>query len=139
MDKNTVLVVDDQHLINVMLKEVLSDSGFDTHIASNHLEAVEIAKSERPDIAILDVNLPDMDGFELLLILREINPDIKAIFISGYFDAEYDQRAFAEGVIRYFIKPFDIFELVTFLVEFSSLDSPSKGEGKWQMDSGKAK
>lgn len=133
MYKNTVLVVDDQPLINVMLKEVLSNSGFNTFVASNYIEAVEIAKTEQPDVAILDINLPDIDGIELLSKLKEINPDIKAIFISGSFDPQYAQKAADKGVLRYFIKPFDVFELANFLVKISSVDSASKGENKWQM------
>lgn len=139
MHKNKVIIVDDQHWIKVMLKEVLSDSGFTTLVASNHIEAVEIVKSEQPDIVILDVNLPDINGFELLSKLKNIKPDMKAIFISGSSNAEYARRAMAEGALKYFIKPFDIFEFATFLVEISSLDPASRGEGKWQMNGGKVK
>lgn len=137
MKKNRVLIVDDQPWVKVMLKEALSASGFDTHVASDHIEAVEIVKSEQPDIVILDVNLPDIDGFKLLSILKNIKPDIKAVFISGSSNAEYARRAMTEGALRYFIKPFDIFEFATFLFEISSLDLASRGEGKWQMNGGK--
>ncbi|NLZ54863.1 MAG: response regulator [Thermoanaerobacteraceae bacterium] len=139
MYNKKVLVVDDQYWIRVMMKEVLSDSGFTTYIASSHTEAVEILKSDLPDIVILDVKLQDTDGFELLSTLRKIKSDIKAVFISGSPNAVYAQRAMAEGALRYFIKRFDIFEFATFLVEISSLDSASRGEGKWRMNGVKVK
>jgi len=128
MSKKNVLIIEDQHWVKIMLKEVLSTSGFDTSVASNCFEAVEKVKIEQPEIVILDVNLPDIDGFELLSKLRKIKSDIKPIFISGSSNAKFAQRAITEGALRYFIKPFDVFDLVTCLNEISSLDVASRGE-----------
>jgi len=129
MSKNIVLIVDDQYWVKLMLKEALVASGFDTLLASNYREAIEKTKIEKPDIVILDVNLPDADGFDLLSKLKGIKPDIKAIIISGSSNAKYARRAMNEGALRYFIKPFDIFDFIGFIIEISSVDLASRGEG----------
>lgn len=102
--------------------------GFDTHVASDHVEAVELVKIEQPDIVVIDVNLPEIDGFRLLSIIRKLKPDVKAVFISGSYNANHARRAMTEGALRYFTKPFDIFDFITFLVEISQQDLASRGE-----------
>jgi len=128
MIKNKVLIVDDQHWVKLMLKEALATSGFEAYMASNFMEAMEIVKTQQPEIVIIDVNLPDVDGLELMPILKRIKPDIKAILISGSSNAAITQRAITEGALKYFVKPFDIFDLVAYLIEISSIDAVSKGE-----------
>jgi two-component system response regulator (stage 0 sporulation protein F) len=136
MQNYKILIVDDQHWIKIMLQEVLSNSGFTALTASNHLEAVEIVKNEQPDIVILDVNLPGIDGLSLLSRLKKVKSNIRAVFISGTSDTEYVRRAMAEGALGYFLKPFDILEFTTFLVKTSTSDMASRGEGKWEMEGG---
>ena len=98
-------------------------SGFDAHVASDHVEAIEIVKVEQPEIVIIDVNLPEIDGFRLLSIIRSIKPDVKAVFISGSSNVNVARRAMAEGALRYFIKPFDVFDFISYLTEISQLDT----------------
>lgn len=123
MKRNNVLIVDDQHWVKTMLKEALSYSGFDAHVASDHVEAIEIVIVEQPEIVIIDVNLPEIDGFRLLSIIRSIKPDVKAVFISGSSNVNVARRAMAEGALRYFIKPFDVFDFTSYLTEISQLDT----------------
>ena len=115
MQKIKTLVVDDQIWIRVMLVEVLLEAGFTAFGASNYVEALEIAKSENPDIVILDINLPEIDGLNLLPLLKNIKSDVLAVFISGSFEQEYIKKAVELGAMGFFAKPFDIFELVAFL------------------------
>lgn len=93
MPKYKILIVDDQHWIRIMLDEVLSNSGFKVFRASNYIEALEIAKNDQPDIVVLDVNLPDIDGLNLLPKLKMVKPDIQAVFISGSPDKNYIRKA----------------------------------------------
>lgn len=136
MQNKKILIVDDQHWIKMMLQEVLSNSGFTVFTASNPVEAAEITKDEQPDIVILDVNLPGIDGLSLLSRLKKVKSNIKAVFISGASDTDYIKRAMAEGALGFFLKPFDIFEFTTFLIKISTSDMASRGEGKWEMDGG---
>ena len=71
----------------------------------------------------IDVNLPEIDGFRLLSIIRSIKPDVKAVFISGSSNVNVARRAMAEGALRYFIKPFDVFDFISYLTEISQLDT----------------
>ncbi len=136
MQNNKVLIVDDQYWIKIMLKEVLTNSGFTAFVASNHVEALEIAKNEQPDIVVLDVNLPGIDGLSLLSSLKKVKPSIRAVFISASSYTDYVSRAMTEGALGFFFKPFDIFEFTTFLVKISTSGMASRGEGKWEMDGG---
>jgi two-component system response regulator (stage 0 sporulation protein F) len=136
MENRKILIVDDQHWIKIMLQEVLTNSGFTAFVASNHTEALEIVKNKQPDIAILDVNLPGIDGLSLLSRLKKVKSNIKVVFISGSSDTDYVRRAMVEGALGFFFKPFDIFEFTTFLVQISTSGMASRGEGKWEMDGG---
>ncbi len=136
MQNCKVMIVDDEYWVRIMLQEVLTNSGFIVFAASNHVEAIKIVKNDKPDIAILDVNLPDMDGISLLSKIQEIKSDIKAVFISGYSDTGCVETAKARGALGFFIKPFDILEFATFLVEISTSGMASRGEGKWEMNGG---
>jgi len=136
MQSYKVLIVDDEYWVKIMLQEVLINSGFTVFTASDHVEAVEVVKNDQPDIVILDVNLLDIDGISLLSRLKSIKSDIKAVFISGYSDAGCVEIAKARGALGFFIKPFDILEFATFLVEISTSGMASRGEGKWEMNGG---
>lgn len=132
MQKIKTLVVDDQIWVRVMLVEVLLEAGFTAFGASNYVEALEIAKSENPDIVILDINLPEIDGLNLLPLLKNIKSDLLAVFISGSFKKEYIKRAVELGAMGFFTKPFDIFELVAFLSGELASGKALEGEGKWE-------
>lgn len=134
MQSYKVMIVDDEYWVRIMLQEVLINSGFTVFTASDHVEAVEAVKNDQPDIVILDVNLPDIDGISLLSKIKDVKSDIKAVFISGYSDAGCVEMAKACGALGFFIKPFDILEFATFLVEISTSGTASRGEGKWEMN-----
>ncbi|NLU10948.1 MAG: response regulator [Tepidanaerobacter acetatoxydans] len=136
MQSYKVLIVDDEYWVKIMLQEVLINSGFTVFTASDHVEAVEVVKNDQPDIVILDVNLLDIDGISLLSRLKSIKSDIKAVFISGSSDAGCIEMAKAHGALGFFIKPFDILEFATFLIEISTSGMTSRGEGKWEMNGG---
>jgi YesN/AraC family two-component response regulator len=81
-------------------------------IARNGKEAVEMAQESDPDIAIMDINMPDVDGLSAYEVMREQNPDIACIVISGEKDSETLRRAMSVGATDYLIKPFTVDELI---------------------------
>jgi YesN/AraC family two-component response regulator len=92
---------------------------------------------EKPDIALIDMTIPGIDGFTLLAHLKKEKPDVAAIFMSGYSDIEYINRARREGASGFLVKPFDMEELKSVLEELSTtLDLASRGEDRWEKDSG---
>ena len=98
MAANKVLVVDDCPTDLANIKGIVTDAGCTVYTASNGAEAIEKAKAEKPDVIFLDILMPDMDGYTLLMKLREFHPDVPVLAISGYVKdddiREYDFDGF---------------------------------------------
>ncbi len=109
--KARVLVCDDEHQILRALRVILRDAGFEAVPASSAEEALDLAAVRRPDAAIIDLVLPDMDGIELCRRLREWS-DMPLIVLSAVGDEDAKVRALAAGADDYVTKPFGPRELV---------------------------
>ncbi|MCX7828946.1 MAG: response regulator [Thermanaerothrix sp.] len=103
-----VYVVDDSIMNLQILEEVLRIQGYEVRTFPNPLEALSEADQEPPDLFILDVVLPEMDGFELCRRLkqREILREIPVMFVSSLDDPQHISKAFLEGGVDYVPKPF---------------------------------
>lgn len=107
-----VLVVDDNPDAADTLAEALTLAGFDTRQAGNGPSALRLAETFLPDVALLDLGLPVMDGYELARALRQHQPHLTLIAVTGY-GAETDrQRSQESGFDVHLVKPVDIGELV---------------------------
>ncbi|HSD82390.1 MAG TPA: response regulator [Anaerolineae bacterium] len=82
-------------------------------IASNGLQAVQLAEEHYPDIVLLDINMPEMDGLTAYKAIAQIHPDIGCIIISAEKDTTTLRNAMSLGVQEYLIKPFTVEELET--------------------------
>ncbi|WP_338450244.1 response regulator [Niallia oryzisoli] len=103
-----ILIVDDQFGIRILLNEVLQKEGYDTYQAANGLQALEIVKDNVPDLVLLDMKIPGMDGIEILKRMKEMVPDIKVVLMTAYGELDMIQEAMDLGAITHFAKPFDI-------------------------------
>ena len=114
-EKNRILVVDDEEDVLLVLKEGLEEDGYYVTAVNNGHEALALAKSEHPDIIILDLEMPDMYGGDIARILKE-DPDTKDIpvmFLTGMFLKEEDKEGGRLiGGYLLFAKPYDIKELI---------------------------
>lgn len=113
LDDKKVLIVDDQNGIRILLMEVFSGEGYKTFQASNGKLALEIVKQESPDLVLLDMKIPGMDGLEILKRVKEINRDIKVIMMTAYGELDMIKEATELGALMHFTKPFDIDEMRT--------------------------
>ncbi|WP_336604361.1 response regulator [Paenibacillus sp. MMS18-CY102] len=111
MEKNKVLIVDDQNGIRVLLMEVFSSEGYSTFQASNGKLALEIVRLEKPDLVLLDMKIPGMDGLEILRHIKAIDVDIKVIMMTAYGELDIIKEATDLGALMHFTKPFDIDEM----------------------------
>lgn len=102
-----VLLVDDEKWICESLKLLLSRLGLDIDPALNGKDALASLEKDKPDLAILDFDLPDMDGLEVLAKIREYDMNLPVIFMTGYGSETISIRAFKLGISDYFIKPFN--------------------------------
>src|SRR6185436_13590750 len=80
-------------------------------IASNGVQAVQLAKEHHPDIVLLDINMPEMDGLTAFREINKIYPDVGCIIISAEKDTTTLRTAISVGVQEYLIKPFTVDEL----------------------------
>lgn len=108
-----VLVVDDQYGIRVLIKEVFSRDGLEIIQAANGMEALEKIQEMHPDLILLDMKMPGMDGLELLRRLRYMNLSSKVIMMTAYGELDMVDEASKLGALAHFTKPFDIQELRT--------------------------
>ncbi|WDL95176.1 response regulator [Alicyclobacillus sp. ALC3] len=108
---NKVLVVDDQFGIRILLQEVLQREGYEVLQASNGTAALELVKNENPDLILLDMKIPGMDGLEILRTIRKWEYDTKVIMMTAYGELNLIREAMEMGALAHFTKPFDIDEL----------------------------
>ncbi|CAM3777706.1 MULTISPECIES: response regulator [Paenibacillus] len=109
--KHKVLIVDDQNGIRILLVEVFSSEGYETFQAANGKAALEIVKLHAPDLVLLDMKIPGMDGLEILKHIKQMNPDIKVIMMTAYGELDMIKEATDLGALMHFTKPFDIDEM----------------------------
>jgi len=106
--KQKILIVDDQFGIRILLNEVLQKEGYDTFQAANGVQALEIVKEHSPDLVLLDMKIPGMDGIEILKRMKVIDEDIRVIIMTAYGELDMIQQAMDLGALTHFAKPFDI-------------------------------
>lgn len=109
MDK--ILIVDDQYGIRILLSELFKKEGFKALQAPNGMTAIELVKQENPDLVLLDLKMPGMDGLEVFKSLKKINEDIRVIFMTAYGELQLVEEFMNLGAITHFAKPFDIEEV----------------------------
>ena len=107
-----VLVVDDEESITELVSMALRYEGFDVQTASSGYGALEQIDSFRPDLILLDVMLPDIDGFNIAERLRRDRRDIPVLFLTARDATEDKVRGLTIGGDDYVTKPFSVAELV---------------------------
>ncbi len=111
-DKTPILVVDDEPPIRRLLRTSLSAEGFDVLEADNAAKALEIIANETPEIVILDLGLPDLDGLDVIRRVRANGSKLPIIVLSSRGDERGKVQALDLGADDYVTKPFGIAELV---------------------------
>ncbi|MEX0991545.1 MAG: response regulator [Actinomycetota bacterium] len=130
MDQPRILIVDDDPMIRRLLQVNFRLEGFDVAVAGRGEEALELAAGARPDIVVLDVSMPDMDGWEVMGRLRGDPPtaSVPVVFLTartGQTEQEKAQRLGADG---YLVKPFDPGELVEVVKQVLSDADPADAQ-----------
>jgi len=111
LGKVRIAVVDDEEVMRRLVTEVLKGEGYEVSPFSNAMEALERAKKENFDLILTDLKMPEMDGMELIKSAHKVNPDIGAIFMTGYASLSSAREAVKEGAYDYILKPFDLNEV----------------------------
>lgn len=130
-----VLIVDDEPKIRRGLKKWIEEFNLNYKVigeASNHIEALDIAEKENPDVFLMDINMPMVNGLDLTSQLKNRYPNSYTIIISGYDDFEYAHQALKLKAFDYLLKPIpktDLYNVMKLLsLEILSNDEKSKGD-----------
>ena len=107
-----VLVVDDEPSITDLVSMALRYDEFDVRVAGNGREALEAVESFSPDLAVLDIIMPDIDGFEVARRLRDQGVKLPILFLTARDATEDKVRGLSLGGDDYMTKPFSLEELV---------------------------
>src|SRR6476620_11431221 len=112
MSKPKIFYVEDELFLARIVKESLESREFDVIMENDGAKALELFKRSQPDICVLDVMLPNKDGFEIAEEIREINENIPIIFLTAKTQTEDVVKGFTLGANDYIRKPFSIEELI---------------------------
>lgn len=108
MSKKKILVVDDQYGIRVLLNEILQKDGYEMYQAANGVQALKIVEDHEPDLVLLDMKIPGMDGLEILRRIKDVKPHVDVMMMTAYGELNMINEALNLGAINHFAKPFDI-------------------------------
>jgi response regulator NasT len=106
-----ILVADDDRLVLYTVAQGLSSAGYEVLQASSGAQALEICAKSNPDLALLDMRMPDLTGTEVAAALR-CSGEIPVLFLSAYGDSETVRAAVAEGALGYLVKPLDVVQIL---------------------------
>ena len=108
MERQRILIVDDEEAIRQMLREYFESEGFEVLEAADGTTAIEIARRERFEVVLTDLKMPDVDGLKVVDEIGRIRPDAVALIFTGYPSAETAARAVGLGCRGYITKPINL-------------------------------
>ncbi len=111
MAKFKLLFVDDEVDFLSTIEEFFSGLGYTVVTASNGPQGLLRLKETLPDLVFLDISMPHMDGSETLRLIRELDPKVQVIIVSGYASENLARELLAQGAYDFFQKPIDLFQL----------------------------
>jgi DNA-binding NtrC family response regulator len=107
-----VLIVDDEERFRTTMCKLLTVRGLSARTAGSGKEALEELQRDSYDLVLLDIRMPEMGGVELLTRIREIDPEIEAIVMTGYASVDTAKDIMKLGSFDYLLKPYNIDELM---------------------------
>ncbi len=140
-DGQTLLVVDDNETLRERVARAFSTRGFEVRTASNYEEAIEQAKQEAPDLAVVDLRMPGRSGLELLRDLKQLCPDAKIVMLTGFGSIATAVEAMRHGAHNYVSKPADTDDILRAFAkgensaappELGDYQAPSLARAEWE-------
>ena len=114
--KKKILIVEDEFGLQEIFKDIFLMEGYDVRVSVDGVNGYEVYCQFEPDLVFTDVVMPKMNGLELVKKIREVNPQIKVIYISGFFGIKRLKRELDEDILKYgyptLSKPFKTSEML---------------------------
>jgi two-component system response regulator AtoC len=110
--KPVVLLVDDEDTIRLFLEKTLRDEGYEAITAATGGEAIDVTRNELPDLVLLDLKLPDINGIEVLQQIKEMLPEVCVIMLTAFGDIETAVSAIKKGAFDFVSKPVNLEQLL---------------------------
>ena len=127
MDNNVrILIVDDDESIRKTMQTILEDEGYIVDLATTGNEAIELTQEETYNIALLDIRLPDIEGVELLKLIRDNIPKTRKIMVTGYPSMQNAISALNKNADVYLTKPVGVEKLLSIVKEQRQLQKEEK-------------
>jgi DNA-binding NtrC family response regulator len=110
--KQVILVIDDEEVVRFLFQSLLEEEGYRAILAADGREGVEMLNQHKPAVALVDKNLPDMSGVDLIANQKKRHPDTEFVMITGYASLDSAVKALEVGAFSYLTKPFDDMDVV---------------------------
>ena len=120
-----ILVIDDEQSIRNLLDTLLRRKGYDVVLADSGRKGIELFRREHPDVIVLDLKMPEMDGLTVLRQIRTLDPKKPVIILTGAGTAEAEQQIRALGVTEYVEREFSMHLLGDSLKRLLNNPNPS--------------
>jgi len=124
---NKILVVDDERTVRYSFRKLLRDEDYNVLEAVNGLEAIDLFTNEKPDLVVLDIEMPGMSGLEVIKQIKSINPHIPVIIVTAFGTTDRVIEAMKQGAYEYLEKPFDIEKMRAVIREAMGIKMMTKG------------
>ena len=125
-NETRILIVDDDDTIRSTMKAILEDEGYEVDLAASGKEGIKKSKETSYNIALLDIRLPDMEGVELLKLMKPAVPRTRKIMVTGYPSTQNAIEALNKNADAYLIKPVDIEKLLNTIKDQLKLQEEEK-------------
>ena len=112
-DKRRILVVDDEDALRTVLSAELNSEGYDVGTAADGMEALAELLKAKYDLVLLDIKMPNMNGFEVLKVVKEKYAGTKVIMLTGFADLKNAIESKKLGAEDFVSKPYDLVDLLT--------------------------
>jgi len=122
MDEDKILIIDDEEALAQFIEKILSgmadpENPVTIQIANTGQDGINLARELEPDVVLLDIKLPDISGIEVLAQLKQMDPDVQVVMMTGFASLETAVAAVREGAYDYINKPFDSSEQLKTIVK----------------------
>jgi DNA-binding NtrC family response regulator len=111
-----ILIVDDDYAMRDLLRSALKNQGYEVRVACDAEQALDfVAAGDRSDAVVADIRLPEMDGLQMVRLLRADHPGAKVVFMTAFANPVEYEKALALGAVDYLVKPFNLRRLILVL------------------------